>query len=174
MGPMTLFSVSVVAVVFVWSGAAKARDPAAFAASLSGFRVPVTFRLPIARITIGVEIASAVAVLIPATRTIGLSIAAMALFVFSAAITSVLVRGEPVSCRCFGGTGSELRAAHVARNLGLAAVAVAGALGTDPAAAVSSVEAATAIGAGLIVALGTTSLDAWLEFLAPRNPQEVS
>lgn len=174
MGPVTLFSVTVVVVVLLWSGFAKARDPAEFAASLSGFGIPLGLRVPVARLTIGVEIASALATLFPATRTIGLSVAAITFVAFTGAIVRVLAHGDPVSCLCFGSTGGELRPAHVGRNLALAAVAVPGALGVGPAAVVSPAGAATAIGAGLVVALWAASLDGWLTFLAPRNPTEVS
>lgn len=134
----------------------------------------MTGRLPVALGVIGVEIGSAVAALAPITRTAGLSIAAIAFLGFGVAIARVLVRGAPVSCLCFGSAGGELRVAHLVRNAGLATVAVLGALGADSGVAVSSVGAVTAVGAGLVVALWITSLDAWLDFLAPRNPTEVS
>lgn len=119
----------IVAGIFALAVIGKLRDFDAFVGSVAEFRlVPRPLERPAARAVVSAEASVAVLVAIPATAIVGLSLAAASFLVFGIAVASVLRRGVPARCRCFGGKGIDLRGAHIARNVVLAAFAGIGAI----------------------------------------------
>jgi hypothetical protein len=86
----------------------------------------VGWQRPVASAVFAAEATTAVAIAVPATGTVGLALAAVVLLGFTAAIVAALRRGETGSCNCFGASTARLGPEHVARNLVLVAVALAG------------------------------------------------
>jgi putative oxidoreductase len=97
----------VLAGVFGWAGALKALDPAAFAESISGFRlVPWALGVAVAHYVPWLEMIVAVAVVTKRWRRAGLVIAGLLLSVFMVIWAITWARGLDVACGCFGGSGS--------------------------------------------------------------------
>ncbi len=97
----------VLAGVFVWSGALKALNPAAFAESISGFRLfPWSVGVAVAHYVPWLEMIVAVAVVTKRWRRAGLVIAGILLSGFMVIWAITWARGLDVACGCFGGSGS--------------------------------------------------------------------
>jgi methylamine utilization protein MauE len=120
-----------VAAVLLVSAGSKLRGRAAFA----GFGawlgqltvVPANRVTPVAALVAAAEAVAVPLLAIPATAIPGLALAAGLMAAFAAAIGVVTRRGVSVPCRCFGVSARPLGAAHVTRNILLAAVALAAA-----------------------------------------------
>jgi Methylamine utilisation protein MauE len=107
-------------VVFAVSAAAKLTGKGAF----TEFRL-ATARLvpafsglarPLAVAVVGVEIATAALLAVPATTRAGLVLALVLLGAFTVAIAAALRRGETASCNCFGRSTTPMGARHLVRN----------------------------------------------------------
>jgi hypothetical protein len=79
----------------------------------------------IAVATIVVEAGAAMLTAWPATALAGCAAALVLLVGFTGAVSRLVASGSGARCRCFGGTGTPLRRAHVVRNATLASVALA-------------------------------------------------
>lgn len=117
----TMFAVAAI-------GKLRSRDAfRAFVSSLAPFGIPPRLaKPPLAASLIAAELAAAAA-LATAPRPGGL-LAATLLAGFALGIAHVVRRGAAVRCRCFGAGGAAVGRAHLARNLVLAALALAVAL----------------------------------------------
>ena len=109
------------------AGALKLADPAAFAGEIANYRLLPSLAPYLAVTLPTVEIAIALALLVPAASwRRAAALAAFALLaVFTVAVTQVVVRGLNVSCGCFGGNSGPVTLATVARDLALLAAAAA-------------------------------------------------
>lgn len=157
----------VLAVVFVWAGAAKIVATDATAASFAQLRLPwprgLAVVVPLVELALG------------GALVVGTAAAPYAALAVLAAFTAVLARAlsshQPVVCACFGAARSEpLSGVDVARN-GLLAVLAVAAIGTDGGwptlPALVFVTSLTALGR---VALGAATL-ATIAPLWPGEPQ---
>jgi hypothetical protein len=154
---LLLTSQLVTAGVFALAVVGKLRAPEAFVASLTDFGL-WRARRPVAYAVIAAEAAVVPLVLLAAP---------VGLLAFASAIAVTLSRGARPSCRCFGAKSAPVRGAHVARNLVLAALAVAGLFAGDHAFA----GAPLAVGAILatVTLLVLATFDDLVEVLAPRS-----
>ncbi|WOO43253.1 MauE/DoxX family redox-associated membrane protein [Rubellicoccus peritrichatus] len=101
---VTLWSLRIVmAGLFLYAGAIKVMSPGAFLADIESYRIlPYQPSLIVALYLPFLEIALAIALLIPRwSRPSALILSAM-LFVFLVAIISAWMRGLDISCGCFG------------------------------------------------------------------------
>jgi uncharacterized membrane protein YphA (DoxX/SURF4 family) len=91
------------AVVFVWSGWVKLREPLQFAVAITGYKiVPDQYAFPIAQYFPWMEIALGL-VLLSGFKIRWSSVAAAALMLFFIVILSItLFRGIETNCGCFG------------------------------------------------------------------------
>ncbi len=91
------------AVVFIWSGWVKFREPLQFAVAITGYRVvPDQYAFPIATYFPWVEIALGLIILI-GFKIRWSSVAAAALMLFFIVLLSItLYRGIDTNCGCFG------------------------------------------------------------------------
>jgi uncharacterized membrane protein YphA (DoxX/SURF4 family) len=91
------------AVVFIWSGWVKFREPLQFAVAITGYKiVPDQYAFPIAQYFPWLEIALGLIILI-GFKIRWSSVAAAALMLFFIAILSItLYRGIDTNCGCFG------------------------------------------------------------------------
>ena len=168
---LLLTSQLVTAGVFALAVIGKLRAPATFAASLADFGLlPARAHRPVAYAVMAAEAAVVPLVLIPATAAFGLAFGASLLAGFAAAVRATLRRGRRPRCRCFGTASAALRGAHVARNVVLALLAVAGAIVAPRTGA--ALDAAPLAVAGLIAFVALAALatfDDLVEVLAPRS-----
>jgi hypothetical protein len=150
---------ALVAVVFVWAGAAKLRDLHGFERYVRELRVlpfapsrPVAYGLAVAELAAGGLTAA------PWTATIGLGLAVIQLLVLSLGIAVLLRRGEPAECACFGRRRSPLGAHHLFRN-GVVALTAAAGLAAPAGPTPQWPGIAIAVAAGLIGAVLVASWD---------------
>jgi hypothetical protein len=161
---LLLTSQLVTAGVFALAVLGKLRAPEAFAASLADFGLRRA-RRPVAYAVIAAE--AAVIPLALLIAPVGLTLAAVLLLTFAATIIVTLQRGARPTCRCFGAKSAPLRGAHVARNLVLAALAVAGLFAGDHAFAGAPLAVGAILAAVALLVLAT--FDDLVEVLAPRS-----
>jgi len=161
---LQLTSQLVTAGVFALAVVGKLRAPEAFVASLTDFGLRRA-RRPVAYAVIAAEVA--VIPLSLVAPPVGLALGALLLLAFAAAIIGVLRQGRRPSCRCFGTKSAPLRGAHVARNLVLAALALAGLGAGDHAFAGAPLAVAAIVAAVALLVLAT--FDDLVEVLAPRS-----
>jgi hypothetical protein len=154
----------VTAGVFALAVVGKLRAPEAFVASLADFGLRRA-RRPVAYAVMAAE--AAVIPLVLLVAPVGLTLAAVLLLGFAAAIITTLRRGARPSCRCFGTKSAPLRGAHVIRNLVLAALALAGLVAGDHDLAGAPQAVAAIVAAVALLVLGT--FDDLVEVLAPRS-----
>ena len=125
----------ILAAVLATAAAAKLRDPRALPAAVAEHGVPRALRTPVAVALVGVELALAVLLLVPATaRAAGLATAILGL-AFAASLGAMRLRGRVrAPCRCFGGSRERPVSLLVLRALALAvggALVAAGTLDRD-------------------------------------------
>ncbi len=161
---LLLTSQLVTAGVFALAVVGKLRAPEAFVASLTDFGL-WRARRPVAYAVIAAE--AAVVPLVLLAAPVGLTLGALLLLAFASAIAVTLSRGARPSCRCFGAKSAPVRGAHVARNLVLAALAVAGLFAGDHAFAGAPLAVGAILAAVTLLVLAT--FDDLVEVLAPRS-----
>jgi len=131
-GYLLVFARAMVGVVLFVSAWSKVRSRAAFAGFGAWLEQLTVVSTNLTRVVaVLVVTAEAVAVpllVIPVTAVPGLMLAAVVMLAFAALIRVVTRRGVSVPCRCFGASTRPLGAAHITRNILLAAVAVASAV----------------------------------------------
>ncbi|AHF94970.1 hypothetical protein OPIT5_00105 (plasmid) [Opitutaceae bacterium TAV5] len=90
--------------VFLWSGFAKVSEPAAFLASIEGFRIlPYHWAWLTSLLLPWLEITTALALLAGRSWTrAGALLAALMLLGFMVAVGSAWIRGLEINCGCFG------------------------------------------------------------------------
>jgi hypothetical protein len=118
----------VLAGIFAAAAIPKILDPAAFALSVHQYGVLPSFLAnPVAIYLPWLEICCAAALaLVPAARPGALWIVIFLLVVFAAALGVTVLRGETISCGCFGKNGEPSSGwPGILRNAGLAALALA-------------------------------------------------
>ena len=94
------------AAVFVYAGAVKVLDPAAFARAIDHFRLLPHLLAPAMAVYLPwVEIVGGVGLFWPRGRAGALLLLLGLCLLFCAAITSALARGLDISCGCFGDGG---------------------------------------------------------------------
>jgi Methylamine utilisation protein MauE len=113
-----------IALVFLRAAWHKLRDIETFAAVSADYQLLPAWAIGgVARALIGLELASAVALLVPPLEPVGAELAMTLLLLYSAAISVNLLRGhKQFDCGC-GGTPQGLGWGLVARNLVLVAIA---------------------------------------------------
>ena len=115
--------------VFAWSALSKSTPGSfrAFHTSLAAF-VPFgpATRKRLSAVVVGAELIVAPLIAVPATKVLGLLVAASILAVFTIVMVRALRRGVHSPCNCFGSSGDVIAFPHVARNLFLLGTAVAG------------------------------------------------
>lgn len=116
--------------VFAWSATTKLAGRGAFAAFRQATaRLVPALRRHAAGAAVAVvcgELATAVALAIPATVLVGLAFALVLLTAFAVAVATAIRRGSTASCNCFGRSAQPLGTHHLVRNAFLLAVAVGG------------------------------------------------
>src|SRR5690242_364587 len=123
-GFLVVTAAATLAVVFVFSLAAKVRGATAFA----GFEewlhslavLPDRFIRAVAVAMIGAETTALVLVAIPAARAVGLLLGAALIAFFAASIWWLTRRGRSVGCRCFGTARRPMGRVEIIRNCALA------------------------------------------------------
>ena len=108
----------VVGGVFLYAGAAKLADPAAFAEAIARYRLtPDWLNVPLARFLPWVELLAGISLATGTLARGGAGIAGGLSAMFAVAIAAALVRGLDIHCGCFGSTGGPVSWQHVTRNL---------------------------------------------------------
>ncbi|GAA0444812.1 methylamine utilization protein MauE [Actinoplanes capillaceus] len=158
-------------VVFAAAATGKVRHGgfAAFVASLAPIRwIGASARRPAALATVAAEALTVLLLWTPGTAPAGYLLAVGTLAAFTATLVTGLRQGTTLRCRCFGHDAGPVRPHHVARNLGLGAVAVLGlattattTMATDPAGW------AIALLTGAVAGLATTRWDDIAFVLSP-------
>lgn len=96
----------VLAGIFLWAGAQKARNPQLFALDLEAYRLLPSFViLPLAYYLPWLEIFTALALFIPALRCPALALAIFLLGIFTLMLGLAWWRGLQINCGCFGAAG---------------------------------------------------------------------
>ncbi|MBT2511842.1 hypothetical protein J7I98_40020 [Streptomyces sp. ISL-98] len=164
--------------VFLCSVAGKLRSADAYRAfrlSVAQLAPPLRRRTKaVAPLVIAAEAAVLVALVVPASVTVGFAAGAFLLAGFALALTGVLRRKENAACHCFGGS-EPVAPRYVVRNVLLVGVALAGLVGrpiTAEAAAGSSAGLLLAVGIGVLLALFTVTLDDLAHLFGPVDPEE--
>lgn len=152
-----------VGVVFGVSVSGKVRGRLAFSTFVSwlaALPVPLVRRRPglVAVVMAAAEALIAVLAALPWTARAGLVLAAAVLAVFAAGTWLAVVRGTDAPCQCFGVSASPLGRRHVARDVLLAVMAVAGAAAAGSG-GVRPGGVAASLGAGLVIAVFVVFLD---------------
>jgi len=116
---------AILAVVFAFAAVPKLIDPGSFAADLENYRVLPEHLVGHAALYLpALELAVAVALLLPNYRQGAAVLAAAMLLVFAVAMAQARVRGIDLSCGCFGAAfESKVSWWTVARSVLLAAIA---------------------------------------------------
>jgi hypothetical protein len=132
MGFVALAAAVALAVVLVVSGAAKLLDRAGTRQAVAGFGVPAPLVAPVATGLVPAELLTAVLLVVPASRVVGLVLAGLLLAAFTTAVVLALRAGRRPECHCFGRIGgADVSGRTVARNLVLLLLAVAGLAGSE-------------------------------------------
>jgi hypothetical protein len=149
------------AVVLAVSGVAKLLDGAGTREAVLGFGVPSRLVPYVAGGLAPAELVTAVLLLLPGARVVGLVLAVLLLLAFTVAVVLALRAGRRPECHCFGRIGgADVSARTVARNLGLLVVAAGGLVGAiggvepDGAAAVGAVVTGLALASAILAAEG--------------------
>lgn len=111
--------------LFVFAGAAKLRDPVAFAIEIGNYRLWPELAPYLAATLPAVEIACGLGLLLLPLkwrRSAALAVCGV-MVAFTAAVASTLVRGINIDCGCFGGDSTPVTGLTVARDLALIAMA---------------------------------------------------
>jgi hypothetical protein len=110
--------------VFGLASATKVRDPNAFVRAVEGYRLlPPAFAKPIAWIVMAGEAIVGLSLVLGVRADILLVLAIGLLTAFTCAAASVLIRGQRVTCGCFGGSRELVSARSVVRLIAMIAVA---------------------------------------------------
>lgn len=165
----------VLAAVFLVAALTKALDRPAFARALEQFGVPGAAVPALAVLVPLAELAVAVALIPLATTPVSAVAALILLGVFTAAVASVLVRGQEAECHCFGSvTAQPVGVPTLVRNAGLlaiAAVVVGGGPGGSATSWVGDLSATEAVLAAvcLTLAVGVVANGTFLFALFRQN-----
>ncbi|CAM5356913.1 MauE/DoxX family redox-associated membrane protein [Streptomyces pilosus] len=164
--------------VFLCSVVGKVRSAEAYQA----FRLAVAQLAPplrrgtkaVAPLVIAAEAAVPAALVVPATVNVGFATATALLLVFTLALAGVVRRKGSAACHCFGGS-EPVAPRHVARNVLLVGVALAGLVGgftRAETAAGSPAGLLLAVGGGALLALFTVTLDDLAHLWGPVDIEE--
>lgn len=118
----------VIGLVFAISSISKARNIAQFKQTIAGFNVlprswhsPLAFSFVCGEFVVVALIVAGSSFLVP-----GFVLALFLLFIFCAALLSVLAKGLKTSCNCFGPREKQVSAADIWRNVGFMLCALGG------------------------------------------------
>ncbi len=109
----------VLAAVFLAAAVGKLRAPRAFAAALVSFGITRRESVPSAIGIATVEVAVAVALVVPVTASVAVMVAGALLAVFSLLIARSVRRGDTFSCSCFGAGDAPISSRTLGRNFAL-------------------------------------------------------
>jgi putative oxidoreductase len=110
-------------VLFLWAGATKIPDMAAFAESVANYRLlPAALVPTVAAVVVGVEIVAGALLVVGRLSRAASFVAAALLAVFTLGLAQALLRGIDLRCGCFGGEESATWLT-VLRDLGMLAAA---------------------------------------------------
>lgn len=170
MAYVEVFSRSLIGLVFLLSAVSKlpvGNRFEEFVGSLAAMRVlGRRYARPVAAVVVAGE--AAVPVLLLLLPLPGFVVAALLLLGFCAAIVTVLRRGTPAACRCFGGAKpARFQWHHVVRNAVLIAVAGVGIAAVASGPSLPWQTVVVTAPAGLIVAVLVARLDDLVELFAP-------
>lgn len=119
-----------IAVLFLYAGAMKLRNPAAFAEEIENYRllsrqlsVAASYYVP------WLEILAAIALLAKPLRLGGWALSTALSGAFTVFVVSAWMRGLDISCGCFGSSSSPVGLGAAARAAGILGVALAGLCG---------------------------------------------
>lgn len=94
-------------VLFLYAGSSKLADPAGFAADIGNYRLLPSSWVPIVAVYLPVlEVAVALALLLPGYFRAGALLSAAMLAAFAAAMAQAKLRGIDLECGCFGAAAS--------------------------------------------------------------------
>ena len=148
-------------IVFVFAGSAAGKA-VAFGRFRDGipalWPVPRRILAPLAGLVVGGELAVVVLAAVPATRAVGLILAAVLLLAFSGVIVRSLRAASGAACNCFGGAVVPLAPRHLLRN-GFLVLAVIAALRWGGAAAVGGAHLAWALALAFVAVVPVALLD---------------
>ncbi len=160
-----VFGQTVVAATFLASLVSKLRDPEGFEAAVRSFKlVAPRWIQPVARTLTAVEVVTVALLLagyLPAAGLagrLGLGLGGLLLLGYTAALTTVRVRGMRVACHCFGASPAHVSWYDVARNLLLLACAGIGLSAGIPDARLSATDTVLVALVGVCAALLVTNL----------------
>lgn len=164
MNLLSLAGVLTLAVVFALAGVAKLADRTGTRTAVAAFGVPRALVAPAGLFVPIAELAVAVLLLVPGTRTAGAAGALALLTLLSAAVAVSMARGRAPQCHCFGQLHSEPAGwTTLGRNAALAALAAV-ALAADPV-AVGGTAILLAIAATVVVAAAGAAVLGFLSLL---------
>ncbi|MEV6302606.1 MauE/DoxX family redox-associated membrane protein [Actinoplanes sp. NPDC051861] len=118
----------IVAGVFLAAVAGKARHRSALgdvADVARQLNLPDTISRHAGKLLLAGEFCAAVLIVVPPFSPLGAALAVVLLAGMAWGIQRIRTAGTGATCRCFGGSATELRARHVVRNLALALAATA-------------------------------------------------
>lgn len=119
MAVLALFLRSGLAALLGYAGGSKLRSAAQFAEEIANYRILPGLAPLLASTLPGIELAVALVLMVGSARwRAGAALAAVAiLLVFTAAVTSVWLRGIDVRCGCFGTGGGPIDGLTVVRDV---------------------------------------------------------
>lgn len=120
---LPVIGVWVIAVLFLWSGYEKLKHPELATLALIDFGAIRRFDARLGMTLGAIELAVALALVVPASRDVGLAASALLLWFFSAAIYVNLGAGRNFACFCFGDVEGEISPKTLGRSLVLALLA---------------------------------------------------
>jgi hypothetical protein len=162
---------ALVAVVFMWAGAAKLHDVRAFARYFRELHVlPSALSGPAARGLAIVELGVGGLAAVRSTATIGLASGVVLLLALSAGIAVLLRRGATAECACFGRRSSPLGVRHLVRNGLVAVIAASGLAARTSRLAPHGPGIAVAVAVGAIGAVLIVSWDDIADLLSTPPP----
>lgn len=113
----------VLAIIFAWSGIAKARRPVLAATAMRDFGLTRRVHVRLGRFLGLAEVVLAAALASTVAPVVSTGISALALWVFSGLVARGLLRGDSFPCFCFGDADAGLSRLALARTLALATLA---------------------------------------------------
>lgn len=111
------------AIIFAWSGFAKARRPTLAATAIRDFGLTRRLHVRLGMFLGLAELALAVLLASTAVLEVSLAISAVVLWAFSGLLARALTRGDSFPCFCFGEADSSISRLALARTLLLATLA---------------------------------------------------
>lgn len=113
----------VLAIIFAWSGIAKARRPVLAAAAIRDFGLTRRLHVRLGRFLGLAEVVLAAMLASTVAPVVSFGISAFVLWIFSGLVARGVLRGDSFPCFCFGDADAGLSRLVLARTLALATLA---------------------------------------------------